>query len=116
VNGPVEPRAGADNPGAIAVALPTMAIAADPSRPTRDGDPIEAGAGGSGKPPVVPSQETSEPEREEPDAFRLRPRQPQVMRLSRKAIAMIGLGLGIGVGGSLIWALKSSPSGCGQSL
>lgn len=108
MNGPVEPRAGTENRGAIATASPTMATAADPSRPTRDGDPIEAGAGGAGKPPVVPPQETSEPEREEPDAFRLRPRQPQVMRLSRKAIAMIGLGLGIGVGGSLIWALKSS--------
>jgi len=29
------------------------------------------------------------------------------MRLSRKAIAMIGLGLGLGVGGALIWGLRS---------
>lgn len=42
------------------------------------------------------------------DAFRLRPKPPQVMRLSRKAIAILGLALGIAVGGALIWALRSS--------
>jgi type IV secretion system protein VirB10 len=30
------------------------------------------------------------------------------MRLSRRAVAIIGLGLGLGLGGSLIWALKSA--------
>jgi type IV secretion system protein TrbI len=42
------------------------------------------------------------------DPFRLRPRPPQVIRLSRKAIASLGLFLGLAVGGALIWALKSS--------
>lgn len=50
------------------------------------------------------------------DPFRLRPRQPQVMRLSRRSVAIVGLALGVCVGGSLIWALKSSASKVAANL
>ena len=40
-------------------------------------------------------------------AFQLRGDPPRVMRLSRKALAMVGIAAGLGIGGSLIYALRS---------
>lgn len=44
--------------------------------------------------------------RPDPRAFQLRGEPPRVMRLSRKALAVIGAAAGLGIGGSLIYALK----------
>ena len=44
--------------------------------------------------------------RSDPQAFQLRGPTPRVMRLSRKALAVMGVAAGLGVGGSLIYALK----------
>ncbi|RIA44291.1 type IV secretion system protein VirB10 [Hephaestia caeni] len=44
-----------------------------------------------------------------PEAFRLRGSPPQVTRLSRKAMAMLGIAAGVGIGGSLIYALQPRP-------
>ena len=44
--------------------------------------------------------------RSDPQAFQLRGDPPRVMRLSRKALAIIGVAAGLGIGGSLIYALK----------
>ena len=42
----------------------------------------------------------------DPQAFQLRGDPPRVMRLSRKALAVVGVAAGLGIGGSLIYALK----------
>ena len=42
----------------------------------------------------------------DPAAFQLRGTPPRVMRLSRKALAVIGAAAGLGIGGSLIYALR----------
>ncbi|HHQ2577663.1 TPA: TrbI/VirB10 family protein [Pseudomonas aeruginosa] len=44
--------------------------------------------------------------RADPQAFQLRGDPPRVMRLSRKALAVMGVVAGLGIGGSLIYALK----------
>lgn len=44
--------------------------------------------------------------RSDPQAFQLRGDPPRVMRLSRKALAVVGVAAGLGIGGSLIYALK----------
>lgn len=44
--------------------------------------------------------------RADPQAFQLRGDPPRVMRLSRKALALMGVAAGLGIGGSLIYALK----------
>jgi type IV secretion system protein VirB10 len=44
----------------------------------------------------------------DPQPFQLRGAPPRVMRLSRKALAVIGVGAGLGIGGSLIYALAPS--------
>ena len=46
------------------------------------------------------------PTRSDNQAFQLRGDPPRVMRLSRKALAMVGVAAGLGIGGSLIYALK----------
>ncbi len=53
----------------------------------------------------TPSAEPAAP-RSDPQAFQLRGDPPRVMRLSRKALAIIGVATGLGIGGSLIYALK----------
>lgn len=40
------------------------------------------------------------------DAFRLAAEPPRVMRLSRKALALVGGAAGIAIGGALLWALR----------
>lgn len=44
--------------------------------------------------------------RADPRAFQLRGAPPRVMRLSRKALAVVGVAAGLGIGGSLIYALR----------
>lgn len=51
--------------------------------------------------PVAP-----QPVPADPRPFQLRGDPPRVMRLSRKALAVIGVAAGLGIGGSLIYALK----------
>jgi len=55
-----------------------------------------------------PAPEASAPQapRSDPQAFQLRGPTPRVMRLSRKALAVMGIVAGLGIGGSLIYALK----------
>ncbi|WP_414626599.1 TrbI/VirB10 family protein [Brevundimonas diminuta] len=53
----------------------------------------------------TPATEPAAP-RSDPRAFQLRGDPPRVMRLSRKALAVIGVAAGLGIGGSLIYALK----------
>ncbi|SEQ99389.1 TrbI/VirB10 family protein [Sphingobium sp. YR768] len=59
-------------------------------------------------PADTPAAEAPAPQapRSDPQAFQLRGDPPRVMRLSRKALAVVGLAAGIGIGGSLIYALK----------
>jgi type IV secretion system protein VirB10 len=54
-------------------------------------------------PPEAPAPQTPRPD---PQAFQLRGDPPRVMRLSRKALAVMGVAAGLGIGGSLIYALK----------
>ncbi len=54
-------------------------------------------------PPETPAPQAP---RSDPQAFQLRGDPPRVMRLSRKALAVIGVAAGLGIGGSLIYALK----------
>lgn len=46
-----------------------------------------------------------------PEGFRLRGSPPRVVRLSRKAMAILGVAAGVGIGGSLIYALQPRPNG-----
>lgn len=51
-----------------------------------------------------------------PDGFRLSGEPPRVMRLSRKALAIIGIVAGLGIGGSLIYALQPKTQAPPQNL
>ncbi|WP_324741009.1 TrbI/VirB10 family protein [Tsuneonella sp. CC-YZS046] len=53
-----------------------------------------------------PEAATPQASRSDPQAFQLRGDPPRVMRLSRKALAVMGVAAGLGIGGSLIYALK----------
>jgi type IV secretion system protein TrbI len=53
----------------------------------------------------TPTAEPPAP-RSGPQAFQLRGDPPRVVRLSRKALAVVGVAAGLGIGGSLIYALK----------
>jgi len=56
-------------------------------------------------PTDTPAAEPAAP-RSDPQAFQLRGDPPRVMRLSRKALAVVGVAAGLGIGGSLIYALR----------
>lgn len=56
-------------------------------------------------PAGIPAVEPAMPPAD-PNAFQLRGDPPRVMRLSRKALAVVGLAAGLGIGGSLIYALR----------
>ena len=55
---------------------------------------------------TAPQQPAAQPAPADPHAFQLRGSPPRVMRLSRKALAVVGVAAGLGIGGSLIYALK----------
>ncbi|HWV02088.1 MAG TPA: TrbI/VirB10 family protein [Devosia sp.] len=59
-------------------------------------------------PADTPPPETESPQApaSDPQAFQLRGPTPRVMRLSRKALAVLGITTGLCIGGSLIYALK----------
>jgi len=54
--------------------------------------------------------------RPDPAAFQLRGDPPRVMRLSRKALAVVGIAAGLGIGGSLIYALQPPGDRAAQEL
>lgn len=56
--------------------------------------------------PVEPTAAPPAAPRPDPGAFQLRGDPPRVMRLSRKALAVVGVAAGLGIGGSLIYALR----------
>ncbi len=56
--------------------------------------------------PTVTAQPAAPPAQADPHAFQLRGPPPRVMRLSRKALALVGIAAGLGIGGSLIYALR----------
>ena len=60
--------------------------------------------------------QTSPASSSRPEDFRLAGEAPRVMRLSRKTLAMIGLVAGLGIGGSLIYALRTTPPPQTQNL
>jgi type IV secretion system protein VirB10 len=64
---------------------------------------------------VTPPAEPATP-RSDPQAFQLRGDPPRVMRLSRKALAVVGVAAGLGIGGSLIYALRPPGEKAAQEL
>ncbi|WP_380878917.1 conjugal transfer protein TraI [Sphingomonas sp. DBB INV C78] len=54
--------------------------------------------------------------RSDPQAFQLRGDAPRVMRLSRKALAVVGVAACLGIGGSLIYALRPPGDKAAQEL
>jgi len=65
-----------------------------------------------------PSEDRPAPQSARPDpaAFQLRGDPPRVMRLSRKALAVVGVAAGLGIGGSLIYALRPPGEKAAQEL
>ena len=65
-----------------------------------------------------PAEERPAPQSARPDpaAFQLRGDTPRVMRLSRKALAVVGVVAGLGIGGSLIYALRPAGERAAQEL
>ena len=66
--------------------------------------------------PSVEDRSTSQSARPDPTAFQLRRDPPRVMRLSRRALALVGVAAGLGIGGSLIYALRPSVEKAAQEL
>lgn len=66
----------------------------------------------------APVEERPAPQsaRPDPPAFQLRGDTPRVMRLSRKALAVVGVAAGLGIGGSLIYALRPPGERAAQEL
>ncbi|QNG44183.1 TrbI/VirB10 family protein [Sphingobium yanoikuyae] len=66
----------------------------------------------------APAEARPEPQaaRLDPAAFQLRGDPPRVMRLSRKALAVVGVAAGLGIGGSLIYALRPPGERAAQEL
>lgn len=56
--------------------------------------------------PTVTAQPAAPAAQADSHAFQLRGPPPRVMRLSRKALAVVGVAAGLGIGGSLIYALR----------
>ncbi|MCP4562743.1 MAG: TrbI/VirB10 family protein [Bosea sp.] len=55
---------------------------------------------------TAPHQGAAQPAPADSHAFQLRGDPPRVMRLSRRALAVVGVAAGLGIGGSLIYALR----------
>lgn len=66
--------------------------------------------------PSVEDRPTPQSARPDPAAFQLRGDPPRVMRLSRKALAVVGVAAGLGIGGSLIYALRPPGDRAAQEL
>ena len=66
--------------------------------------------------PAIGHRPMPQAERPDPAAFQLRGDPPRVMRLSRKALAVVGVAAGLGVGGSLIYALRPPGEKVAQEL
>ena len=66
--------------------------------------------------PTVTAQPAARAAQPDPNAFQLRGPQPRVMRLSRKALAVVGVAAGLGIGGSLIYALRPPSDRQAQEL
>ena len=66
----------------------------------------------------APAEARPEPQAARPDpaAFQLRGEPPRVMRLSRKALAVVGVAAGLGIGGSLIYSLRPPGEKAAQEL
>ena len=65
--------------------------------------------------PAAPERTTQYPGTD-PRPFQLRGPTPSVMRLSRKALAVLGIVAGLGIGGALIYALQPAGEREGQEL
>ena len=65
--------------------------------------------------PVAPTT-TTQTVPTDPRPFQLRGDPPRVMRLSRKALAVIGVAAGLGIGGSLIYALLPAEERASEEL
>jgi type IV secretion system protein TrbI len=59
---------------------------------------------------------TTQAAQADPTPFQLRGDPPRVMRLSRKALAVVGAGTGLGIGGLLIYALQAPDNKAAQEL
>lgn len=71
----------------------------------------------AGAAPVAdPVEETQSVAPASPGDFRLEGEMPQVMRLSRKALAVLGGAAGLAIGGALLWALRSVDPKAAQEL
>ena len=66
--------------------------------------------------PSVEGRPAPQSARPDPAAFQLRGDPPRVMRLSRKALAVVGVAAGLGIGGSLIYALRPPGDRAAQEL
>ena len=66
--------------------------------------------------PSVEERPAPQPARSDPTAFQLRGDPPRVMRLSRKALAVVGVAAGLGIGSSLIYALRPPGDRAAQEL
>ena len=66
--------------------------------------------------PTITAQPAAPAAQPDPNAFQLRGPQPRVMRLSRKALAVVGVAAGLGIGGALIYALRPPSDGQRQEL
>ena len=66
--------------------------------------------------PSVEDRSAPQSARPDPAAFQLRGDPPRVMRLSRKALAVVGVAAGLGIGGSLIYALRPPGDQAAQEL
>lgn len=66
--------------------------------------------------PPAEDRPAPQPARPDPAAFQLRGEPPRVMRLSRKALAVVGVAAGLGIGGSLIYALRPPGEKAAQEL
>lgn len=66
--------------------------------------------------PTVTAQPAAPAAQADSHAFQLRGPPPRVMRLSRKALAVVGVAAGLGIGGSLIYALRPAGERQAQEL
>ncbi|ALJ13387.1 MULTISPECIES: TrbI/VirB10 family protein [Sphingopyxis] len=76
------------------------------------GDPLDTTEAS----PAAPEAEAAAMAPPSPDGFRLEGELPNVMRLSRKTLAVLGGAAGIAIGGALLWALRPVDPKAAQEL